>query len=85
MTTYRVDIMESERGWGIRLEGKEYFQGKNALEKAKAFVSDYNGKEVERNNKIYGENHPAPDVYWFADDPRLVPDEQAPKKKKTKK
>lgn len=85
MTTYRVDIIESERGWGQRNEGKYYFSGKNALEKAKEYVKNYNDKELENNNKLYGVGHRAPEVYWFAEDPRLVPDEEAPKPKPKKK
>ncbi len=82
MTTYRVDIIESERGWGQRTEGKEYFSGKDALIKAKKFQTSYNENERAANTSGF-----VPDTYWFAADPHLVPDEEAPKKprKKAKK
>jgi len=80
MTTYRVDIIESERGWGQRNEGQEYFSGKNSLAKAKEFQKKYNDRERASHESGY-----TPDTYWFADDPVLVPDEEAPKKPRKKK
>jgi hypothetical protein len=79
MTTYRVDITERELGWGQRNEGREYFSGKDALVKAKAFQKKYN--DAERASNISGIT---PDTYWLAEDPILVPDEEAPKKKRSK-
>jgi len=72
MTTYRVDIIESERGWGQKVDERRYFSGPNALKEAEAFVTDHNRKSMPPG--------PVPDIYWRADTPFLVPDEEAPKK-----
>lgn len=77
MTTYRVDITEHERGWGQRTEGREYFSGKDALAKALAFQKKYNDNERALNTSGI-----TPDTYWLAEPPLLVPDEEAPKKKR---
>lgn len=72
MTTYRVDIIESERGWGQKVDDRKYFTGPNSLKEAEAFVVEHN----KQNNLSY-----VPDIYWRAERPILVPDEEAPKKK----
>ena len=57
---YRVDIMESERGWGQKIDESRYFDSKA---EADAFVQKYNAK----NNKPE-----VPDIYWKALPPVLV-------------
>lgn len=73
MTTYRVDIIESERGWGQRVDERVYFSGPNSLKEAEAYVEKHNRENLKPG--------PAPDIYWRAETPRLVPDEEVPKKK----
>jgi hypothetical protein len=58
VTTYRVDIIESERGWGSKIDESIYFD--NEAE-ARKYVNDYN----EKYNPIKpGEG--APDWYMIA-------------------
>ena len=38
---YRVDIIESESGWGQRVDGTKFWDEKD-LDKAEKFVEDYN-------------------------------------------
>ena len=52
-----VDIIESERGWGQRLDDTKEFDD---LESAKKFVTEFNSK----NDKDY-----VPDWYMYATDP----------------
>ena len=51
---YRVSIIESERGWGQRLDEEKYF---NSEVEAKAFCVEYN----RQNNK-----EQVPDWYMYA-------------------
>lgn len=52
---YRVDIIESERGWGSKLDETKYFD--NELE-ARAFCTKYNASNTETI---------VPDWYMYAD------------------
>ena len=54
---WRVDIIESERGWGSKLDETKTFRGKAA---AVRFVKKFNAK----NNLPY-----VPDWYMYARDP----------------
>lgn len=56
---YRVDIIESERGWGSRVDERKYFK---SLPAANKFVAQYNAQ----NNLPY-----VPDWYMYASDPVL--------------
>lgn len=53
---YRVDIIESERGWGSKIDETLYFD--NELE-ARLYVKTYNDK--------YNPPGPAPDWYMVAE------------------
>jgi hypothetical protein len=55
-TAYRVDMIESERGWGQKLDETLYFD--NEAE-ARQYAKDYN---LKHNNKDY-----VPDWYIRAD------------------
>jgi hypothetical protein len=57
---YRVDLIESERGWGQNLWDSEDF---DSLEDAKKFTKEYN----DRNNEVT-----VPDYYIYATDPYRV-------------
>jgi len=70
MTAYRVDIIESERGWGQKVDDRKYFTGPDALKKAEDFV-------IEHNRESMPPARVAPDIYWRAERPILVPDEEA--------
>lgn len=52
---FRVDIIESERGWGYKIDETKYF---DSDEEAKNFVSDY--------NKRYNTSTVVPDWYMVA-------------------
>jgi hypothetical protein len=52
---YRVDIIESERGWGQKLDGTRYFDNED---EAKKFVKEYNAE----NNLPY-----VPEWYMYAE------------------
>jgi hypothetical protein len=52
---YRVDIIESERGWGQKLDEVKYFDNEK---EAKDFVSKYNSKNTSKHT---------PDWYMVAD------------------
>lgn len=54
---YRVDVIESERGWGQKIDDQVYF---DTLEEAKAYQKEVNSK----NNLDY-----VPDIYWRAENP----------------
>lgn len=56
---YRVDIIESERGWGSRVEDSKYFD--NEAE-AKKYVKKYN----DQYNPDMGKAKTAPDWYMIA-------------------
>lgn len=60
LAKYRVDIIESERGWGQRLEGSHYFDSR---EEAAAFVKEYN---ADNNLDV------VPDWYMYATRPVLA-------------
>ena len=55
INAYRVDIIESESGWGQKIDEVKYFD--NEIE-ARKFVTDYNAK----NDKPY-----VPEWYMYAD------------------
>lgn len=55
-TAYRVDIIESERGWGSKIDETIYYD--NEAE-ARAYVKEYNDK--------YNPPGPAPDWYMVAE------------------
>lgn len=57
---YRVDIIESERGWGQRIDETQYF---DTLAEAQQFVKRYNAS----NNLPQ-----VPAWYMYAEDPVLV-------------
>ena len=57
---FRVDIIESERGWGSKIESSEYFDSADVAWK---FVEDFN----KDNPKTY-----VPDWYMQAQDPVRV-------------
>lgn len=65
MEFYKVVIIESERGWGQRVDEIRYFKDK---EEARNYVSQQNALNTESQ---------APDIYWRAEDPQTieVPDE----------
>lgn len=58
---YRVTIIESERGWGQRVDEERDFKSKA---EADAFVKEHNAKSIKPG--------PVPDVYWKACPPVLV-------------
>lgn len=57
---WSVDIIESERGWGQKVEDTVFFDSE---EEAKAYVKNYN----KDNNLPY-----VPDWYMYADSPVKV-------------
>ena len=57
---YRVDIIESERGWGQKIEDTKFFDDET---KANEFVKGYN----KDNNLPY-----VPDWYMYAKEPKKV-------------
>lgn len=52
---HKVIIIESERGWGQKIDETRYFPSEKA---AKAFVTKHNSV----NNKAV-----VPDIYWYAE------------------
>ena len=52
---YRVDIIESERGWGRKIDDTKYFDSEQS---AKDFCTEYNSKNPPG---------PAPDWYMQAE------------------
>lgn len=56
---YRVDIIESERDWGSKVDEVKYFDEEK---EAKEFVATFNAK----NNK-----ETVPDWYMYATDPTM--------------
>ena len=67
MTTYRVDLIESERGWGQRTDETVYFTGPNSKKEAVNYVNEYNSHNTATS---------VPDWYMYATEPLLVPDEE---------
>lgn len=55
-TVYKVNIIESERGWGQKIDETIYF---STEDKAKTYVREYNDK--------YNPPGPAPDWYMIAE------------------
>ena len=53
--SYRVDIIESERGWGSKIDDSLYFDNE---EEARQYAKEYNEK--------YNPPGPVPDWYMFA-------------------
>lgn len=60
-TAYRVDIIESERGWGSKIDETIYFDDEA---EARKYANDYNNK--------YNTATEAPDWYMRADYRGLV-------------
>lgn len=58
---WRVDIIESERGWGSKIDESKYF---NTKEEASKFSSEY--------NNTYNTSSTVPDWYMYADTPLLI-------------
>lgn len=54
-TMYRVDIVESERGWGSKIDESIYFDNEH---EAHAYVQEYNDK--------HNPPGPVPDWYMIA-------------------
>lgn len=57
---YRVDIIESEAGWGQRIDETVYFDD---LEEAQKFVTRFNSSNTASRT---------PSWYMYADNPRQV-------------
>ena len=57
---FRVDIIESERGWGQKIDGHRDFE---TIEEADTFVIDFN-----KDNNL---DH-VPDWYMYAKEPRII-------------
>ena len=51
---YKAYVIESERGWGSKVDDTEVFETEAEREK---FIAEYNAK----NNLDY-----VPDIYWYA-------------------
>jgi hypothetical protein len=64
MTKYRVHIVESERGWGRKIEDTKYF---DTAEEAEQFIKTYNAKNPPLVNGR------APDWYMQAEGPYKAP------------
>jgi len=60
MAKFRVDLIESERGWGQRLDERKYF---DSADEAWKFVEDFNSKNDKDS---------VPDWYMYAEDPEKV-------------
>lgn len=61
-----VHIIESERGWGQKVDDRYFFRdGDKAFE----FRSEFNSK----NNQTQ-----VPDIYWYAEEPYHVPEDKVP-------
>lgn len=56
---YQVDLIESERGWGSKIDETKYF---DTLDEATAFVEKFNSQ----NDKDY-----VPDWYMYATQPKM--------------
>lgn len=65
---YRVYLMESEAGWGQRVEETKYF---DELDKAEKYVEDFNS----HNNEPV-----APSWYMYATKPEMVQVKDIPEK-----
>ena len=60
MVEVKVEIIESERGWGQKVDEVKTFKGKTkgeALDKAEAFIKKFNSKNTEKT---------VPDWYMYA-------------------
>lgn len=60
MNKWKVDIIESERGWGQKVDGTKYFETKDL---ADLFCAEYNKRNNEKT---------VPDWYMYASNPREV-------------
>ena len=60
MAKFRVDLIESERGWGQRLDERKYF---DSADEAWKFVEDFNSQNDKDS---------VPDWYMYAEDPEKV-------------
>jgi hypothetical protein len=57
---YQANIIESEAGWGSKIDEKKYFDSKDERDK---FVNDYNEKY---NPNLGKAGYPVPDWYMIA-------------------
>ena len=64
---YKVVIIESERGWGQRIDEVKLFRGEDAKKDADEFVKNYNAD----NNLPY-----VPDWYMYAQKPILIDEDE---------
>jgi len=62
---WRVDIIESERGWGSKVDESKYFETED---EGKTFVKEYN----EKYNPPLKRGESVPDWYMYADGPSLI-------------
>lgn len=60
---FKVTIMESERGWGQKVDSVKYFEGSNAAQEAWDFADEFNKEDMEND---------VPDWYMVALDPVRV-------------
>jgi hypothetical protein len=58
---YKVNIIESERGWGSKVDDTKYFDEKKDAEDFVKEMNDKLDKDV------------VPDMYWYAEDPVEIP------------
>lgn len=63
---YEVFIIESERGWGQRVDERKVFSGRTAKKDAEEFVERFNSSNTEDE---------VPDWYMFATTPKLIDNE----------
>lgn len=62
MMKWKVNIIETERGWGCRVDEVKEFESE---EEAKKFVTDFN----RPNHEEYARTRIVPDWYMYADLP----------------
>lgn len=58
--SYRVELMEYERGWGSRIDERKYFDN---IDEAVSYIEQFNSTNTEKT---------APDWYMIAQGPYLV-------------
>ena len=64
---WQVNIIESERGWGQKLDETLYFKTEKS---ALSFVVKHNSKNILST---------APEIYWYAENPKFVKKEKGMK------
>jgi hypothetical protein len=64
-----VPIIESEKGWGQKVDDHIYFRDGD---KAHEYKRDYNQKHL-------GKEARTPDIYWFAETPYHIDADKLPK------